>query len=79
MNMAQMIGFFTKPFSKMLKINPTKGVGSLEARKTLNKMNVSLPLNKVSGCLVLKFWWLNSFLNSLSGLIYASISERDYP
>ena len=78
MNMAQMIGFFTKPFFKNAQ-NQSHHGGSLEARKTLNKMNVSLPLNKVSGCLVLKFWWLNSSLNSLSGLIYASISERDYP
>ena len=46
--------------------------------KPVNNMNVSPPLNKVSGFLVLKLW-LNSFLNSLSYLIYASIAERDYP
>ena len=76
--MAQMIDFFTKPLFKNDQNQPHKG-GSLEARKPLNKMNVSPPLNKVSGFLVLKLWWPNSFLNSLSDLIYASIAERDYP
>jgi len=66
-----MVNFFTKPLFK------NKG-GSLEARKPLNKMNVSPPLNKVSGFLGLKFWLLISSLNSLSDLIFASIAERDY-
>ena len=65
---AQMIDFFTKPLFKNDQNQPHKG-GSLEARKPLNKMNVSPPLNKVSGFLVLKFWWLNSFLNSLPNLM----------
>ena len=74
-----MADFFTKPLFKNDQNQSHKG-GSLEARKqTLNKMNVSPPLNKVSGFLVLKFWWLNSFLNSLSNLIHAFITERDYP
>ena len=76
--MAKMIDFFTKPLFKNAQNQSHKG-GSLEARKTLNKMNVSPPLNKVSGFLVLKFWWSHYFLNSLSDLIYASIAERDYP
>ena len=75
---AQMIDFFTKPLFKNAQNQSHKG-GSLEARKPLNKMNVSPPLNKVSGFLGLKFWWLNSFLNSLSNLIHAFITERDYP
>ena len=75
---AEMIDFFTKPLFKNDQNQPHKG-GSLEARKPLNKMNVSPPLNKVSGFLVLKFWWLNSFLNSLSNLIHAFITEREYP
>ena len=62
----------------MLKNNPTKGV-SLEARKPLNKMNVSPPLNKVSGFLVLKFWWLNYFLNSLSDLIMYLLLKETTP
>ena len=76
--MAQMIDFFTKPLFKNAQKQSHKG-GSLEARKPLNKMNVSPPLNKVSGVLVLKFWWLNSFPNSLSNLILAFITEREYP
>ena len=76
--MAKMIDFFTKPLFKNAQNQSHKG-SSLEARKTLNKMNVSPPLNKVSGFLVLKLWWPNSFLNSLSNLIHAFITERDYP
>ena len=76
--MAQMIDFFTKPLFKNAQNQSHKG-GSLEACKPLNKMNISPPLNKVSGFLGLKFRWLNYFLNSLSYLIYASIAERDYP
>ena len=75
---AEMADFFTQPLFKYAQKQSHKG-GSLEARKPLNKMNVSPPLNKVSGFLVLKLWWSNSFLNSLSDLIYASIAERDYP
>ena len=84
---AEMADFFTQPLFKYAQkqshkggsqLNPYKG-GSLEARKPLNKMNVSPPLNKVSGFLGLKFWWLISSLNSLSDLIFASIAERDYP
>ena len=63
-----MIDFFTKPLFKNAQNQSHKG-GSLEARKPLNKMNVSTPLNKVSGFLVLKLWWLNYFLSSLSYLI----------
>ena len=73
-----MVNFFTKPVFKNDQKQSQKG-GSLEARKPLNKMNVSPPLNKVSGFPVLIFWWLNSFLNSLSNLIHAFITERDYP
>ena len=76
--MAQMIDFFTKPLLKNDQNQPHKG-GSLEALRPPNKMNVSPPLNKVSGFLGLKFWWLNSFLNSLSNLIHAFITEREYP
>ena len=75
---AEMIDFFTKPLFKNDQNQPHKG-GSLEARKPLNKMNVSPPLNKVSGFLGLQCWWLNSFLNSLSNLIHAFITERNYP
>jgi hypothetical protein len=73
-----MIYFCIKTCIKNAQKQSHKG-SSLEARKPLNKMNVSPPLNKVSGVLGLKFRWLNYFLNSLSYLIYASIAERDYP
>ena len=76
--MAQMIDFFTKPLFKNAQKQSHKG-GSPEARKPLNKMNVSPPLNKVSGFLGLQCWWSNSFLNSLSNLIHAFITERSYP
>ena len=69
---AEMVDFFTKPLFKNAQNQSHKG-GSLEARKPLNKMNVSPPLNKVSGFLGLKFWWLNYFLNSFSNLINSSI------
>ena len=59
---AEMIDFFTKPLFKNAQNQSHKG-GSLEARKPLNKMNVSPPLNKMSGFLGLKFWWLNSFFS----------------
>ena len=75
---AEIVNFFTKPLFKYAQKQSHKG-GSLEARKPLKKINVSPPLNKVSGFLSLKLWWPNSFLNSLSDLIYASIAERDYP
>jgi len=58
---AQMIDFFTKPFVKNAQNQSHKG-GGLEARKPLNKNECCTPLNKVSGFLGLKFWWLNSFL-----------------
>ena len=70
--MAQMIDFFTKPFFKNAQNQSHKG-GSLEARKPLNKNECFTSLNKVSGFLVLKLWWLNSFLNSFSNLINSCI------
>ena len=70
-----MIDFFTKPLFKHVQKQSHKG-GSLEAHKPLNKMNVSPPLNKVSGFLVLKFWWLNSFLNTLVNLINESLLKK---
>ena len=76
--MAQMIDFFTKPLFKNAQKQSHKG-GSLEARKPLNKMNVSPPLNKVSGFLGLKFWWLNSFLNSLSNLFMNLLLKEATP
>ena len=69
---AEMVDFFTKPSFKNDQKQSHEG-GSLEARKPLNKMTVSPPLNKVSGFLVLKLWWLNSFLNSFSNLINSCI------
>ena len=47
---AEMFDFFTKPLFKNAQNQSHKG-GSLEARKPLNKMDVSPPLNKVSGFL----------------------------
>ena len=76
--MAQMIDFFTKALFKNAQNQSHKG-SSLEAGKPLNKMNVSPPLNKVSGFLVLKFWWLNYVLNSLSDLIMYLLLKETTP
>ena len=76
--MAQMIDFFTKPLFKNTQKQSHKG-GSLDARTPLNNNECFTTLNKVSGFLGLQCWWLNSFLNSLSNLIHAFITERSYP